>query len=136
MKVNDIELESLKKQRQSLKKQLYAVSEKIDKAVIHKLLPEYRKRYVETYWIKKNGYDNKDTWPVYIHVTAINDIWDTAGNGINCMFTCDTFQCNNCDEISIFLGTEEYVGSLGKPITKPAYEKAKQALLNKLMKQL
>jgi hypothetical protein len=134
MKDNNAKLELLKKQQWSLNKELSAVSDKISKLVETQLLSAYTKRYVDTYWVKKNGYNKKNTWPVYIHVRAVKDIWEE--NGINCILACDTFQSSNDDEITIVFGYEEHVSYLGKPITKSAYEKARQALLEKLRKQL
>jgi hypothetical protein len=139
MKDNNAEMALLEKrqqglenQRQGLEKRLSAVSEKISKLVEIKFLPEYTKRYADTYWVKANGYGKEDTWPVYTHVRAVKRLWDTGGNGINCALVCDNFQCTNNNEIIINLGREEYFFYLGKRITKSAYEKAKQALLDKI----
>jgi hypothetical protein len=136
MKDNNTSLELLEKRRQGLRKELSAVSDQISKLVETKYLPEYMKRYVDTYWVKKIGCNDENTWSIYVHVTAVKDIWDTFGNGINCLLICNTFRCNNRNEIIILLEDEEYFGALGKQITKSAYEKAKQALLEKLGSQL
>jgi hypothetical protein len=136
MKDNNAEMKLLENQRQGLEKKLSAASDKISKLVEIKFLPEYTKRYAYTCWVKANGYGKKDTWLVYTHVRAVKNIWDTRGNGINCLLVCDDFQCTNNNEIIINLGKEEYFYHLGKRITKSAYEKAKQVLLEKLGSQL
>jgi hypothetical protein len=132
MKDNNAELELLKKQRRGLKKELSAVSDQISKLIETKYLSECTKRYVDTYWVKKSGRNDEDTWSIYTHVTAVKDIWDTEGNGINCYLACNTFRCTNRNEIIILLEDGESCGNLGKQITKSAYEKAKQELLDKL----
>jgi hypothetical protein len=136
MKDNDAELKLLEKRRKGLRKELSTVSDKISKLVEIKFLPEYMKRYVDTYWVKQNRYDNENIWLVYTHVTAVKDVWDTGRDGINCLLICDTVQCTSLNEIHVHLGKEDYFNSLGKRITKSVYEKAKQALLDKLRSQL
>jgi hypothetical protein len=131
MKDNNAKLELLEKRRQSLKKELSDVSDEVSELVETKFLPEYAKRYADTYWVKGNGYDKENTWPIYTHVKAVKGIWDTEGNGINCTLVCNRFQCTARNEIVIRFNQEEYYYYLGKRITKKAYEKAKQALIEK-----
>jgi hypothetical protein len=143
MKNNNTNLELLEKQRHvlenqqdGLSKKLSAVLGKISKLVEIKFLPEYKRRYVDTYWVRKNGYGKEETWLIYTHVRAVKELWDTGVNGINCVLVCDDFQCASDSQIIIGLGREEYFNALGKRISKSAYEKAKQALLEKLGSQL
>jgi hypothetical protein len=136
MKDNNTSLELLKKRQESLGKEQSIVSDQISKLVELKWLPWYTKRYADTYWVKKNGYGKKDTWPVYTHVKAIKEVWERGEDGINCLVVCDSFQCTTYEKIDISFGETEFLNSLGKQITKSVYEKAKQALLEKLAKQL
>jgi hypothetical protein len=136
MKDNNAKLKLLEKRRQSLRKKLSDISDQISELVEIKYLPEYTKRYVDTYWVNKNNHDKGNTYPIYIHVRAVKDIWDTGGHGINCTLVYDSFQHIEHDKLIIFFDKEEYFNYLGKKITKLAYEKAKQALFEKLTNRL
>jgi hypothetical protein len=136
MKDNTAKLESLKKQEESLSQKISTVSDQISKLVELKWLPWYTERYVDTYWVKKNGYGKKDLWPLYTHVKAIKGVWEGGKDGVNCLVVRDSFQCTTCGEIDISFGETEFLNTLGKQITKSVYEKAKQALLDKLRSQL
>jgi uncharacterized protein YeeX (DUF496 family) len=136
MKNNNAKLEVLGKRRQGLQKELSAVVDQISNLVEEMLLPEYTERYVDTYWVKNNGYSKEKTWLIYTHVKAVKEIWDTGDNGINCLLICDSFQATNDDGFIFSLDSLEYFYSLGKPIKKSVYEKAKQDCLKTLENRL
>jgi hypothetical protein len=136
MKNNNAKLEVLEKRRQGLQKELSTVKDQISKLVEIKFLPEYSKRYVDTYWVKRIVMNNEKTCLIYTHVKAIKEIWDTGGNGINCHLICDSFQRTYYGDYIFSPGSVEYFNSLGEHTTKSVYEKAKQAMLKKLENRL
>jgi hypothetical protein len=119
-KQKKLDLAELEEKREKLSEELNAATDMIELLKMERDLPGLMEKYDDTYWMCKDGYNNKEVWNRYIHVI---NVYGLNNGDVNAQW----FSLSSDGLITT--GKDIYISQCEKQITREQFEKGLNELI-------